>query len=184
MADGRKQKAVLMPNCPLFIREYWTCLDFYALPIAHDVILGKAWLEAVNPSIDWKNNIITFVDQKNRRHVWEAVEDMTGDIDDDLIISATQLKRLARKRDGLWICALTDIEEFHKALDDDSMKKQPAYLRKVLEEHTEVFSGVHRMPPSRPQDHRIELVPGAQPPWSHTYHMSGKELELLKADLT
>ena len=84
----------------------------------------------------------------------------------------------------MWICTLTNVEEFHRALEDDTMKAQPAYLRKVLEEHTEVFSSVHGMLPLRPQDHQIELVPGTQPPWSHMYHMSGKELELLKAELT
>src|SRR5215472_5928937 len=46
------------------------------------------------------------------------------------------------------------------------------------------FPGVHGMPPKRSTDHCIDLVPGAQPPKHRTYHMSEKELELLKAELT
>src|SRR5215469_14096607 len=64
------------------------------------------------------------------------------------------------------------------------MKDQPNYLQKVLENHEEVFSGVHGMPPSHPTDHRIELIPGSSPPRHKAYHMSEKELTLLKEELT
>ena len=147
------------------------------------MILGKSWLEEINPTIDWRTNTLTFTDHKNRRHVWQAIEDQTGD-SDDLPLSTTQLKRLARRKDQkMWICTLKDVEDFHDALDA-TMTNQPAYLRDVLEEHTEVFSSVHGMPPPQPQDHQIDLVPGAKPPWQPTYHMSEKELGLLKEELT
>ena len=63
------------------------------------------------------------------------------------------------------------------------MKGQPDFLRHALEDHEEVFSGVNGLPPPRPQDHRIETVPGARPPYSPLYHMSPKELELLREEL-
>src|SRR5262249_55005201 len=66
---------------------------------------------------------------------------------------------------------------------DQAMEGQPSYLRKVLEAHEIVFSGVHGMPPVRPTDHRIELIPGAKPPMQRTYHMSEEELNLLKTEL-
>ena len=63
------------------------------------------------------------------------------------------------------------------------MDGKPGYLRKALEDHDEVFSGITGMPPSRDQDHKIELLPDSKPPWQPTYHMSEKELGLLKDEL-
>ena len=78
---------------------------------------------------------------------------------------------------------LTDIEEFTDALDT-AMTNQPEYLRTVLEAYPKVFSGVTNMPPPRPTDHRIELQPGSSPPFLPIYHMSEKELKMLKEELT
>src|SRR5215469_18383625 len=63
-------------------------------------------------------------------------------------------------------------------------KDLPDYLKKVLLDNEIVFSGVTGMPPKRETDHAIELLKDAKPPFSHIYHMSEKELELLKAELT
>ena len=55
-------------------------MDFLVAPLAHDAILGKPWLEATNPSIDWKNNILTFTDETGETHTWNAFEDYTGEL--------------------------------------------------------------------------------------------------------
>src|SRR5215469_783622 len=90
----------------------------------------------------------------------------------------------------IWICTVTDLAVKHLKEDlsfkervDQAMQDQPPYLRKVLEDHEVVFSGVHGMPPVCPTDHKIELVPDAIPPTHKTYHMSEGELSLLKTEL-
>ena len=68
MADGWKSPAVIAPNCHLKIKHYDIDLDLLATDIAHDVILGKAWLEKVNLIIDWKLNTLSFHDEKGQLH--------------------------------------------------------------------------------------------------------------------
>src|SRR5215813_10645311 len=80
-------------------------------------------------------------------------------------------------------CMLTDIEEFTDALDT-AMTNQPEYLRTILQAYPKVFSGVTSMPPPRPTDHRIELQPSSSPPFLPIYHISEKELRMLKEELT
>ena len=116
-ADGRKLPASIAPDCTLRIKDYKISLDLLATPIAHDVILGKAWLEKVNPIIDWKNNEVTFHDEDGRMHAWTAFDDLSGDLD-DLPLSATQLKRIMRSPETrAWMCVLTDIDEFRQSVD-------------------------------------------------------------------
>ena len=108
------------------------------------------------------------MDTHNRYHVWEKE------------ISAQQLNKIVKKCDlRTYICILKDVEEFHEKVNK-AMDGKPSYLRKVLEDHEEVFSRVTGLPPKRPTDHRIDLVPGATPPQHCTYHMNEKELKLLK----
>ena len=183
LADGSKITATVVPDCTLKIKDYQVSLDLLATPIAHDVILGKAWLDEVNPRINWRLNEIEFDDEEGHHHLWTTFEDVTGDLD-DTTLSATQLKRIATDKDvKIWVCILKDIDEFHQAVDT-AMNGKPEYLRRVLDDHDEVFSGVTGMPPPRDQDHSIELVEGSKPPWQPTYHMSDKELGLLKEELT
>ena len=186
LADGTQHSASLVPSCALVIAEYHDSFDLLAAPITFDVILGKPWLERFNPEIDWLHNILTFVDSKGKQHTWHAQENNTDDVyPDDFLLSATQLKK--RLRDptikNCYYCVLTDIEEFNTALDA-VMVNQPAYLCEVLQSFPRVFSGVTGMPPARPTDHKIELLPGSSPPFQPIYHMSEKELQLLKTELT
>ena len=83
----------------------------------------------------------------------------------------------------MFYCMLTDIEEFTEAVEN-AMDNQPMYLREVLHAFPRVFSGVMGMPPPRPTDHKIEISPGSAPPFLPIYHMSERELQLLKQELT
>ena len=44
---------------------------------------------------------------------------------------------------------------------------------------------IEKLSPSRPGfDHEIKLQEGSEPPWKNIYHMSEKELKILKEELT
>ena len=186
VTDGSHYTATLVPACELEINEYRERFDFLAAPISFDIILGKPWLEKYNPDIDWMKNLIKFSDSHGKTHSWIALEYNVDDIfDNDIFLSATQLKKKLRDPTirRSYYCLLTDIEEFNVAVDH-AITNQPTYLRDVLHAFPRVFSGVTGMPPVRPTDHRIELTPGAMPPFQPIYHMSERELQLLKEELT
>src|SRR5262249_43891107 len=147
-------------------------------PIAYDVILGKPWLDAMNPDIDWKTNTMLFYDDYDIEHIWNVQDD--GPLWGYPELSATQFKKVSKNPDNeIWLCVIKDLAVKHLKEDlsfkervDQVMEGQPPYLCKVLEDHEVVFSGVHGMPPACPTDHKIELIPGAIPPTQCTYHMS------------
>ena len=180
VADGRRHRSYSVPRCSLDISDYHCIIDFYSAPITFDVILGKTWLADVNPSMDWKRNTLLFTTPDHHYHEWIATDSPLAPGEP---LTAKQFQRLLRKRDTrAFVGFLKDVDEFHQALDAATQDK-PSYIRQVLLDHEEVFSGVTGLPPSRPHDHRIELIPGSTPPWQPTYHMSPRELELLRDEL-
>src|SRR5262249_8723283 len=102
---------------------------------------------------------------------------------DEPPLTAKQFQRLVKQKDTrAFLCYIQDLEEFHQALDESTLH-QPPFLRQALLDNEEVFSGVTGLPPHRPQDHRIITPPDVKPPFQSLYHMSPKELELLKEEL-
>lgn len=180
IADGSTISCFLTPNVPLSVNGFSMTLDLLSTPLAYDVILGKPWLAEHNPLIDWRNNTISFISSTGQAITWNALG--TPSLDEPPM-SAGRLKRLLRdKETKSYLLFIKDLEEFHQALDDTT-KGQPDYLRQTLLDYEEVFSGVQGLPPSRPQDHGIDLIPDAKPPFRSIYHMSPQELEFLRNEL-
>jgi deoxyuridine 5'-triphosphate nucleotidohydrolase len=175
LADGSTFQASLLKGLFLNIFNYSEETEFLIAPIAHDIILGKPWLENINPTINWSQNTLSFVDAEGNTHQWEQ---------EDFFISAKQLEKLMKrdKKLKVWMCVIKDIEEFREKVETTT-KDKPEYLKKVLTDFEEVFSGISGMPPKRITDHRIDIVEGSEPPHAPTYHMSGDELKLLKEEL-
>ena len=61
----------------------------------------------------------------------------------------------------------------------------PEQVQSILNEFSDIFPKdlPAGLPPSRDVDHRIELVPGAEPPHRAPYRMSPKGLDELKQQL-
>src|SRR5262249_39774399 len=101
MADGSTCKAYEQKGLPVEIQQYSAHIDMMVAPIAHDVILGKPWLESLNPTIDWKENTLSFVNFDGMLHQWMSNEHP----DRQLFLSATQFKKCLRRKDcRIWIC--------------------------------------------------------------------------------
>src|SRR5215469_364469 len=63
VADGRNYRGHLAPDVTLNVHSYHDKVDFISAPIVHHAILGKPWLEAYNPEIDWTRNSVSFQDK-------------------------------------------------------------------------------------------------------------------------
>src|SRR5262249_17011032 len=140
LANGSTCKASSLSDLRLKIGDYQEEMDFLVAPIAHDVILGKPWLESVNPTIDWNSNILLFTDPHGYSHLWDAD---TLEEDDSMFISAMQLKKLAKRSDTkIWMCTITESKDLmtkhlkdelsFKELVNQTAADKPAYLKKTL----------------------------------------------------
>ena len=176
----------------------------------YDVVLGMPWLSKHNPEIDWNHGIVTVVDPRTHRrsefHTTRSmgrsevkpIEDCKAA--DAMMISALQMKRTAKKSSTELFLAIvrpvmTDGEQVkcRPAMSggaqfvnaDAEEASMHAAARKLLGRYRDVFpkdlpSG---LPPKRDVDHRIELVPGSEPPTKAPYRMSPAQLDELKKQL-
>src|SRR5262249_5585473 len=144
-------------------------LDFDVAPVHHDVILGMPWLEENNPTINWRDKTIHMEHLVTGKPVTETSA-AAPQVPCAESVSALQMKRAARVDEaGLVVVklgedpvdaeAVTALADFQDMFPDDL----PAGL-----------------PPSRSVDHRIDLVPGAEPPSRPTYRLSFAEMNEVK----
>src|SRR5262249_49364560 len=117
LADGTQHPANLVPDCLLSISQYNDIFDLLTAPIKHDVILGKPWLEKVNPDIDWTSNTLTFRDH-SQFHIWHPLETLTDEIiPDDYLILATACKEwLCDPRNKGYLCFLQTLRNLLRPL--------------------------------------------------------------------
>ena len=74
-------------------------------------------------------------------------------------------------------------EQCTVAIGDDKTKTPyPKQVQSILDDFSDIFprDSPTGLPPKRNIDHRIELVPGAEPPHRAPYSMSPKGLDELK----
>ena len=176
--------------------------SFIAAPIAYDIILGKDWLNRYNPSIDWPTNTISM------KHLsTEVILQGTPPKPSIEHISANSLKRILRKeKDSDCRCGivfsrllqerkdtlnLTEAEnktlkttQDKEDADKKALSEMPAEIQELAHRYPAVFAPFEGVPPSRPYDHKIELIdPSAKPPSRPIYPMSEQELSALKEEL-
>ena len=190
LEDGstRSSKQCLKQACVNF-GEHAEFLDFHVMKLPkYDAILGKSWLDRWNLDIDWRANTVKIKIGKrilvhNGEQESERKEELSSvfksgiDIQE---ISAQSMRRLAQK-EPVYLEVVRSVENDDDQtveINDDNTKTP--YLKEgqnILREYADVFpkdlpAGLH---PQRDVDHRIELVPGAEPPHKAPYRMSPKD---------
>ena len=95
------------------------------------------------------------------------------------VLSAIQLAKGIRKNEETFLAAF----KLNEALED--MSEIPPKVLDMLESFKDVMPPKlpKHLPPKREVDHKIELVPNAQPPARAPYRMSPLELEELRKQL-
>ena len=190
LADGTEQSSTnVLPSALLSLSTYADRISFHVLPLSgdFDVVLGKPWFDHVEPSIDWKNNVTT-VQHGAATHVFTPPISESGKPvgPPPMLVSAAQLKKLARKEPGaqLFSALVRSVDEQPPPptfkVGDDSLKP-------ILEEFKDVVSPdpdfTPPYPPKRNVDHEIRLEPDAAIPNRGLYRMSPEELTELRRQL-
>jgi RNase H-like domain found in reverse transcriptase/Reverse transcriptase (RNA-dependent DNA polymerase)/Integrase zinc binding domain/Chromo (CHRromatin Organisation MOdifier) domain/Retroviral aspartyl protease len=165
----------------LQLGEFHARTTFDVAPVTYDLVLGRPWLAQFNPSIDWKlpEVKVTVKGKQYTLPLATQVGQTSGEsTSDSKMISAIQLKRLARKKDHQVMLAIVRPSEEYAKSD----ASHPGFM-KLKKEYEVLFSDDFQLPPRRDVDHKIELEKGAKPPHGTTYRMSYLELDELKKQL-
>ena len=202
MADGRTTSTAQTCTDPLTLvlpnlREERV---FTVFPLArYDAILGKPWLSACNPVINYRTNEVKVGDERP----WVARVDSdssgTDQTKSDIqlnFISGKQARHALRQGDQgflAWVSAVDDEAKdpnstFNHVIDSksDSLLADRVELASLLQEFADVFPSdlPSKLPPERIVNHDIDLIPGASPPSRPPYRLSKPLLDELQTQLT
>jgi hypothetical protein len=126
----------------------------------YDAILGYDWLKAHSPMLcDWENNILDFVDAG----VKVQLRGDSTELKEVREISVLQLEKWLRGND-VWACVLLE------QLTELPVSPGEQQIQKLLEEYKDVFAKPTELPPSRPFDHHIPLLPNSVPVNARPYN--------------
>jgi hypothetical protein len=209
----RQDGSFRVPRLAFRVGSYKDTRPFVVTKLSeYDLILGKPWLTAANPNIDWASNIIR-VCKGDQSHVL-APKVHRDDTETVGLISVLQLKRLIRKGEEAYVAVLTECNEGKPELNsadlpaeegassglsadgasatdkpcpatEQTIPELQAAVQKLLQRFRVTFGPLPKhLPPKRAVDHEIELEPGAKPPFLPIYHLSPRELEEVKEQLT
>ena len=188
LGNGATEPCTLRARARLHVRDYSQWLTLLVVPLnthAFDIVLGKPWLAATNPDIDWTTNTVTFT-HEGKRHRWDPSEPE--------LLSVLQAKRAMRKPSAhAYLCHLratpSEASPAAAAIEGDqegagAQSTPPPAIQSLLHEFRDVFQDVPAgLPPQRALAHAIDLTPGAEPPHRPVYRMPTDELEELRRQL-
>ena len=191
LADGttRVSQMYVKQACVSF-EEHMEFLDFTVINIPnYEAILGKSWLDRWNPAINWKENSMQWKMGKRVIKVTGLSDAHTAMNASSLFdskmtvetISAQRMRRIAKKEPVYLMVVRTNedagiagTEETEPTNDDQivtvnedtTRTEYPVQVQELVTEFADIFPKElpAGLPPQRQLDHRIELVPGAEPP--------------------
>ncbi|KAJ9529163.1 hypothetical protein QJQ45_007834 [Haematococcus lacustris] len=192
-----------LSHCTVHLSTYHDRVPFVMADISnadYDVVLGKPWLTAKNPDIDWPLERIT-LRHAGAVHTLAAPPSPAPNPSASQLLSPARFRKAARK-DAVFVAVLTDsspplspspaVPSSHTSTSTSPPPAQPQWppslspsATALLSEHIEVFPkelpSVHDLP-HRSVDHVIQLESGT-PPNRPVYRMSQEELDELKRQL-
>src|SRR6185295_1302919 len=187
MVDGHVRPCVFyIPDAKLKIAKYTDSLVLFITQLKkYNILLGKTWLEKWNPRIDWRTNEVTFWQKDHsisfiangfKKTFTLKVEAVSIQINQ---VSVEELMNELPNGEVFLIFA-NEVQTI-KAREE----KFAIELEDILKEFQDVFPKdlPPGLPPSRTVDHKIDIMPGAEPPSKPTYRLLQPELEELKKQL-
>lgn len=138
------------PHVPIRIQETTIVQDLHVLTMeGANVVLDVQWLETLGPVMtNYKQLTIQFEIQGS------AVKFQGSPHLGDLAISKSGLRRMMAKKEVTYFC--------HLACDPPPVTSEVSpEIELVLNSYPKIFDAPEKLPPSRVNDHHIELEPGA-----------------------
>lgn len=184
VADGTQHRcSSYIPKCQWSANNHQFHTNLKILPLgSFDAIFGMDWLEEHNPDIDW-------VAKTLKIHQPQGLIHLQGHRQENVqcsAISVTELSNMCRQGSATHLIHLY-------ALDGELQIEEiiPSKVQTVLDQFSEVFATPTTLPPRHACNHRIPLMPGAQPINMRAYRhkpelkseIERQVLELLKSGI-
>ncbi|XP_027351311.1 uncharacterized protein LOC113862423 [Abrus precatorius] len=150
------------PAVPVWIQGHSFDVDLHVLPISGaDVVLGIQWLKLLGPIVtDYSNMTMRFI--KKGRMI-ELKADASSRLQD---ISAHQLKRIFQTNSGAAYFHI-QILPSSTTLNTTPTVTPPSHhnplISSLILQYQSLFHPPTTLPPPRPTDHHIHLLPNASP---------------------
>ena len=200
MADGRTSSIAQTRTAPLnlVLPNLREKLAFTVFPMTkYDVTLGKPWLSANNPAVNFRTNEVQIGDDPP----WIARVDSgscttaTDEPEVELNFNrGKQARHALRKGEQgflAWVSAnpkkMLSNSDFYQTIGStsDSSPEERQKLLTLLQEFSEVFPSdlPSKLPPKRTLNHDIDLIPGSSPPSRPPYRLTKPLLDELEVQI-
>ena len=170
---------------PVAIKPHHEEITFDVLSMArHDVVLGIAWLEKHNPSVNWNKRTITFPRCNSEISIWPTRRQRSP-VDERHYLNSAEIREVSTSIKEQSSSDSADIAQGRAGRqarvqegshDTFALPRKHERWRKLFQEELSAAA----LPQHKPWDHEIRLEPGKQLTFGPLYPMSAKELETLR----
>lgn len=148
------------------------------LPLkCYDLILGMEWLESCNNGkmfVDWRRKKMRFMHEGQR----VTLRGINANNVYCPVISNKEVNQLIQQG------AIAQLVLLVAQPQDPTPTPIPADIQTVIDQHSAVFQEPKSLPPPRPFDHQIQLVPGAVPVQKKPYRYAPTQKDELEKQIS
>jgi hypothetical protein len=173
VADGGKtlcDTAVPLVKWQCQGNSFVTTLRVFPI-LGYDMILGMDWLDAIGKMwIDWHRKKLRF----KHAGVRITLRGIRDDISQCKHISQEELAQIMHDR------AIAQVVQLCPVDIHDKDQPVPEPVIQLLDRHLDCFQEPKTLPPHRPYDHAINLLPGVQPVNVKPYHYTPQQKDKIE----
>jgi len=150
-----------------------------------DMILGQDWLESCSPMwVHWSKKLMKFTYQGKR----VSLQGITSELVKGSSVSSRKFQGLLNRQAHTHLIQL----QFRCPDSKDSLEgvilsmqegQYPEEVQQLLDTYQDVFQTPDALPPARPFDHKIQLLPGSQPVNIRPYRYSPVQKDEIEKQL-
>ena len=145
--------------------------DFYIMPLeGSDVLLGMPWCHRVSAVMDTRNKKITLTHKKK-----EHVLDVKLKGESIPVVSASAISKVMKKHISAYLVYVRDRKDVEQSNLSELDTERMDFLKTYGDCFSEALPG--ELPPERPEDHGIDLIPASAPPNRPPYRVSAAQQE-------
>jgi hypothetical protein len=188
LADGTSKWLEETVTLPLRIQGFSFQQKFHVMDLGENlqVILGDDWLLANKAHLFYDTRTCTVEGKKQRRFTLTPMEgDSLDERSNAPIVNAAQLRRCLKKGYQVtWVRVVDSGVASPTIVQRLGDIECSAPMKEVLLDLQDVFTEQFNCPPERPGiTHRIQLEPGAKPPFRPIYRLSPLEMAELEKQI-
>jgi hypothetical protein len=186
MADGRDYPVeFVIKDAVIQVNEYVDRITLDEIPLSsYDVILGEPWLSDKNCVINWRQRQIVITHEGGVLHLNAELPPPSQTSPTSAVLGGKSFARNISAADELYIAVVQRVEGDGLPLVPPLPPSYSPEAEWIGQQYDDVFIEPSTLPPHRDVDMKIDLQPGAAPPFQAPRPMSAPMLDELRKQLT